>query len=244
MGTPVPVDGNRIPADWEMPSHIRSTLSARLGHQRSIEVQGHKLVLLHWVPKLGQAQRIGVFLWRRPDGEWFSYSQAVPGSETDPDPDFFVLREALQAYEDREDLLETELDQVEEARAYLRVRGEITTVQHAMANLFTTLDRAAGDGAEVLAPLRDHAYELHRKYELLETFSRHRLETFRAVQAEQANRRADDLNRIVAFTLPLTAFSSVFAMNPNRGESLTDPVFWGVTALGLIWGSWLWYRVR
>lgn len=233
-----------LPKEWALPAPIRNSFSERAGRQRFIVSEDHLLISLHWVPQVNVERRIGVYLWRQPNGSWYSYREPITGEAPvdplRPDLEHRLLKATLKAYDQQEDQLERQQEQAESPAQYLQVLRETITMQHAIKNLHETLEAIPADLDDSLPQLRDYAYEIRRSYEFLYSFSRNGLEIYQAEQAEVANRRANQLNLIAAFTLPLTALASVFGMSLEIGGT----TFFLITALGLVWGWGLWMFLR
>lgn len=239
-----------LPATWDLPGTIRNSFSRRTGRQRLVRGDGHLLIALHQAPEVGEVDRAALYLWRQPDGQWQSHTEPMSSSPavTAPDTNHVALRQVLERYDLREDRLEEQEKSAANAADHLLVLREVITVQHAIRNLHETLEQAVTgldtSESDELLQLRDYAYEIRRSYDLLESFSRGELEIYQAKQAEEANRKANDLNLVVVFTLPLTALASVLGMEIDGGAIFEDPFFWLAIALGLVWGWGLWQWTR
>lgn len=61
-----------LPADWELPASLRHRVGTNVGRQRTMEADGHLLIVAHRAPSAGEVTRRGVLFWRTPDGDWQS----------------------------------------------------------------------------------------------------------------------------------------------------------------------------
>lgn len=238
-----------LPENWDLPPQIRNSFSERTGRQRVITHGDHTLISLHWIPKVSVDQRIGLYLWRNPEGSWYAYRQPIEGAPhvdpTQPDNQHSALKALLREYDQVEDALERQQEKAHRAEEFLKILREVITIQHAIRNTHETLESVQLENDDTLLQLRDYAYEIRRSYDLLQGFSRNELEIYQAQQAEEGNRKANQLNLIAAFTLPLTALASIFGMEVANGAVLPNALlFWLIVALGLVWGWGLWMYFR
>lgn len=232
----------KLPAAWKLPDSIQNRLGQKsFGKQRAMIADGHLLLLLHQAPQPRQPERIGVFIWRRPDGSW-EHSNGHVG--------FQVLVKHLGTYESAEDKLRQEYDQAEAAEDYFHVLEAIAPLRLAAQNLYATL-QSAREGIpddRNLIDARDLAYEITRSLELLQEDTKNALEFRIAQRAEEQTRlslqaieTSHRLNILAAVFFPLTAVSCAFGMNLTSGlEGAPNTAFWLV--LGLATAAGLWVR--
>ncbi len=227
-----------LPTTWEVPAEIRSRLGERGGRQRMMSEDEHLLIILHKIPEAGNPDRVSVFFWRNPKGEWRATERGSGAS---------ALKECFEDWKKIVDDLEDMMQQPSSSETYFFVVQRTTPLLRSIRNSHRTLQEARetvpDDRALLLA--RDTAGELERTIELLHTDAQHGLEFMVAKQAEEQAKQAHELvitshrlNLLVALFLPLTAIASVFGMNLAHGlENWNAPwMFWGTLALSLIVG--------
>ena len=61
-----------LPAVWKVPQEFRDRLGTKAGRQRTMQADGHLLLVLHAPPGADDDDRKGRFFWRQPDGQWSS----------------------------------------------------------------------------------------------------------------------------------------------------------------------------
>src|ERR1051325_2620534 len=61
-----------LPATWELPAEFRERVGEKAGRQRAMLADDHLLLVLHRPPQGNDNERVGRFLWRKPDGTWQS----------------------------------------------------------------------------------------------------------------------------------------------------------------------------
>lgn len=240
--------GLTIPAEWPLPQAIRLRLGTRsAGRQRAVAEDGHLLLVLHLPPGPDDAGRIGVLFWRDRAGRWWS-SEGGDGRE--------ALHRHLHAWAD----LELQLTRRYEAAVRIDVLFDLvealTPLARAARNMHDALQqarRAVGhDG--LLLDLRDEAYAIDRNFDLLLADVRNAIAYRAARDAEEqarlgreALRASHRLNVLAALFFPLTAVTSVFGMNFERGiDAHVPPLFWLVLAGGVAAGisTWAWVTAR
>jgi len=231
-------DVQLLPSDWDLPEAIRDRLGHGVGRQRTMHEAGHLLVILHRVPAPEDHERRGCLAWRDPSGRW----RGVDGREGR-----LALRETIDEYEaalvELDDRLETKLP-IDEHFEVLEELAPITrSVRHMHATLQQTREITRNDRA--IIDLRDQAYALERRAELLAGDARFTLDRALARSSHQhtlASRRGaeatDRLNRLAATFLPVGTAAALLGMNiPSSLEGIAPPwPFVVVTALGLAVG--------
>jgi hypothetical protein len=227
-----------LPRTWELPPALADRLGDEVGRQRCMISSGHLLLVLHDLPKPGDAARAGRLFWRRPDGTWDSSTGGA----------------GIQGLVRHLDAFAKAIDALEERLAAAAAAADIHTVVQAAAplartarNLHRTLQEARdgipGDRELILA--RDRAYELERAAELLHHDAGAALQFAAARQAEEQTRAAlglaqagHRLNLVAALALPLMAVASVFGMNlPSGFEGLGVIGFWAIVAAAVALGA-------
>lgn len=227
-----------LPPDWKLPEVFRSRLGHSYGRQRTMVEEGQVLLILHEVPKPGDPNRYGQLFWRDALGRW---------STTASGEGLAGLERLLNDYQEAIDKLARRLDRATLSQDYFAALKSIHPVERAIRNCHRVLQDAR-DGlrsATELIPLRDRAYELARRAELLREDARATLDYQVVAQtAEQSelnrrlNRTTARLNVLIALFFPLTAISTVFGMNMAHGfEGLSIFAFWAIVGGSLILGA-------
>jgi hypothetical protein len=230
-----------LPRTWDLPPALRDRLGDSVGRQRCMLHQGHLLLVLHEVPRPGDAARSGRLLWRRPDGTWDS-SFAGGGLQG-------LLRH-LDEFAKAVDALGDRLEDATEAAAIHSVVQASAPLARTVRNLQRVLQEAR-DGVpneRELILARDRAYELERTADLVHHDAGAALQFAAARQAEEQTRAAyrlaqagHRLNLIAALALPLMAVASVFGMNlPSGLEDAGTAAFWAIVGASLALGAAVW----
>lgn len=209
-----------------------------------MEAEGHILIVLHEPPDSDDDTRVGRFYWRDPDGKW------MPKGLKHGD---HALGELLAEYERVIDLLDDREQRAHSAEEYFGILRDLNPLVRAANNLHNTLQKAreaAPDDRELIL-MRDAAYAVARRVELLAADTRHGLDYRIAMRAEeqaehsqQMATSAHRLNLLVAFFFPLATLAGIFGMNlhnPLEGMSRqVGPMFLvGVLLFGLMLGGLL-----
>jgi hypothetical protein len=198
----------------------------------------HLLIILHDPASPDEHERRAQYFWRRPDGTWLS-TRTSDGVK--------ALSAQIDAYEAIIDELDDLEDDAQSADQFLEIQRRLTPLLRAVRNMHETLQQARDLVKEDrrLITLRDRAYALERKTDLLFNDVRHELNYVMIrqaeVQAEAARRLATAtfrLNIMLAFFLPLGTLGAVFGMNLVHGlESASSPwLFLAVVVVGLASG--------
>lgn len=195
--------------------------------------EGHCLIILHPVPKAGEAAREPSFFWRAPDGGWKSIGGSGKGG-------LKALREHVEAHSAEAERLETEVEGARRAADYYAVLQEVGPLLRAARGLHKALQEArdATNEPEIIT-LRDQAGELERAVELVYDDAQNGLTYTTARQAEEQAELSTNiaqaghrLNRLAALFLPVSALGSVLGMNLIHGfEGRYAPwLFWCAVA--------------
>ncbi|MEC7355260.1 MAG: hypothetical protein VYE53_09015, partial [Planctomycetota bacterium] len=150
----------QLPKMWEVPDVFRERLGDRSGRQRAMFADGHLLLILHKAPQPNEDQRVAAFFWRQPDGNWMASEQ---GSG------LAALNLHVDEYESVIDHWETQEYEAVSAASYFEVLDRLAPVHRAVRNLHAVLQdaRKQVNGDRNLINLRDRAYDLERRAELL-----------------------------------------------------------------------------
>lgn len=233
-----------LPSGWQVPQKFRHRLGRSPGRQRVMESDGHLLIVLHEPPDADDDTRNGRFFWRDPSGNW------MPKALRHGD---HSLGELLAEYDRAIDGLDDREQRADSAEEYFDILRDLNPLVRAANNVYTTLQKAreaASDDRELIL-LRDAAYAMARRVELLAADTRHGLDYRIALRAEeqaehsqQMATSAHRLNLLVAFFFPLATLAGIFGMNlHNPLEDMSrqvGPVFLvGVLLMGLVMGGLL-----
>ena len=229
-----------IPESWGegLPEVFYARLGDQIGRQRHMSADGHSLLVLHQPPEPDDELRAGRLFWRDAEGAWRS-SHHGDGAQ--------ALTQHLEEYSqriERVDLLEERSSGVE---AYFGVTERIAPLRRAVTHLHHVLQEAREAHAQdrELILLRDQAYALERRAELLAKNTESALNFEIARQAErqaqssyQMALSAHRLNVLAAFFFPITAISSLLGVNYKEVIAGTFPpsLFMGAVAIGLCIG--------
>ena len=206
-----------LPAVWDVPQIFRDRLGSSVGRQRTMEADGHLLVVLHAPPKHGDDKREGRFFWRQPDGTW-SASHGGSGIHALIGHVESYL-EVIEEADEREQVANNSED-------YFAVLLNLEPVHRAARNMHSTLQEARKlvRKDRGLIDARDRAYEILRRAELLDSHAQSSLNFEMARNAEhqaKASHRmalsAYRLNILAAFFFPLATLSAIFGVNMKTG---------------------------
>ena len=227
-----------IPHNWQIPASIKGRVGTNTyGRQRAIIEEGHLLLILHDKPEPDQDERKGSLFWRTPDGQWKNSrgGKSVQG-----------LKDFIQEYLDAHEQLEEAYDAAQSAKDFFDVLETAIPLKRAASHAFEAVQHAreALKDYTDLIEIRDLAYDNERRFDLLVQDARNAVDFKIAVESEEqadlskeALLASHKLNRIAALFLPLTALTSVFGMNMNRGlESKGVALFWTIFTVGVATG--------
>lgn len=230
-----------IPAVWELPTEIRNRLGERAGRQRCMEAEGHLLLVLHRPPQPNEDERAAALFWRRPNGEWASTEQGSGLAS---------LQSHLNGYDEIVDELEASEVKANTAQEYFSVLERLVPIQRASRNMHVVMQEARKSisNDRDLINLRDRAYEIERRTEILYAGCQNGLEYAIARKAEEqaeASARmaksAHRLNLLAAFFFPFATIAGVFGMNVKSGleDSPAPQTFLLMLGIGLVAGIFL-----
>lgn len=240
--TKPPIAEPLLPKAWDVPEEFRQRLGDEAGRQRLMLADGHLLLVLHAPPAVGQTMRLGRTFWRRPTGEW----KPVALAHND-----HPVGELLDQYEDVIEAIDLQEDDADTAREYFDLLTALNPMLRSCHNLYTVLQEArqAVQEDRSLILLRDRAYALNRRAELLHQDAKNTLDFVIARRAEEQadaariqTRAAHRLNVLAAVFFPLATVSGVLGMNLNHGleelnRSYAPWPLLGVLTLGLVVGA-------
>ncbi|TWT95276.1 hypothetical protein Pla108_34200 [Botrimarina colliarenosi] len=211
-----------LPPSWDVPKEFRERLGDDVGRQRMVQADGHLLLVLHAPPRSGEDHRVGRLFWRNPQGQW------KPAGLTHSEP---AIAELLSEYE----RMATEIDTLEDGAAaaedYFDILTELGPMTRSANNLSTVLEesRLVADDDRLLLLMRDRAYALVRRLDLMQKEAKTSLDFVVArraeEQAESARHQAaaaHRLNLLVAFFFPLATLAAVLGMNLSNGLEQVD----------------------
>lgn len=239
-------DKSIVPLDWQIPLEIRSRLGTSVGRQRSMQADGHLLLVTHSPPRPEDHVRAFRLFWRAPDGTWKS---------TEPGNGMNSLENLLGEYEDRIAALDSYEQDAKTADAYFNVLEELTPIHRATRNLYQVLQDARKMCPEYLdlIDLRNRAYAIDRTAELLLSGTQNALDVTVAKRAEEQARTshqmataAHRLNILAAFFFPIITVTAIVGIDLARvgstlGFEVADRflpfVFAGVILVGFVAGA-------
>ena len=237
-----------LPDRWKVPEEFRARLGAQAGRQRPMSAEGHLLLVLHAPPAIDEAERVGRFFWRTPEGTWTSneMGSGIAG-----------LNKQLDEYEERIAALDQKEHDAKTAEDYFAVLEELTPLHRATRNLYQVLQEARKLRPDLreLIDVRDRAYSIERMAELLVSGTNNALEFSVARRAEEQARSsqhmavaAHRLNILAAFFFPIITLAAILSVEfavvaDNFGiaeSSLADNgtlIFAGIIGAGLVIGG-------
>jgi hypothetical protein len=230
-----------LPANWQVPQPFRDRLGQGPGRQRTMEASGHMLVVLHEPPDADDEARVGRVFWRDPAGNW------MPKALRHGD---HSLGELIAEYDQVIDRLDEREERADSPEEYFAILKDLSPLVRAANNLHNTLQKAreAAPDDKTLIVLRDAAYAMARRVELLAADTRHALDYRIAMRAEEQAENSEKmaaashrLNLLVAFFFPIATIAGIFGMNlhnPLEGmsEATDGLVTMGILVIGLVLG--------
>lgn len=229
-----------VPETWKIPPQLIARFGDSAGKQRAMNAEGHLLLVLH-NPALDNntgLERKAKLLWRAPSGAWACNSD---GSEID------LLKKHVASFAALVEQLENQVQEAEGADDYFRLLQAIGPLHRSSRNLHSTLQQAremVSEDREIIVA-RDSAGDIERALELLHLDAKNGLDYTVARKSELQSQQtyemavsAHRLNILAAIFFPITALSSIFAMNPALAPEhlLHTASFWTVVGAGTISG--------
>lgn len=214
-----------LPLTWNVPEIFRQRLGTTVGKQRSMEADGHLLLVLHQPPQVGEISRRGRLLWRDPTGNW-------RGSDTGSG--LVAVRKHLDQYAEAIEIFDKAEDVASKADDYLPLLDGLAPLVRATRNLEQVMQEArklVPDDRNII-DFRDRAYEIARTADLLYTDAKNGMEVAvirRAEEQARASERtasaASHFNLLVAFFFPIGILSGIFGTNLKSGfEEISAPL--------------------
>ena len=227
-----------LPGTWKVPEVFHTRLGEQAGRQRAMTADGNLLLILHKIPRAGDAERESVLFWRDPGGNWKTTGGGAGLAE---------LKSHLDDFTTYVDKLEERMQLPASSRMYFEILQITAPLLRTVRNMHSALQQAreAVPNDRNLLVARDQAVELERAVELLHADAKNGMEYMIARQAEEQAENSEQLltaghrlNMLIAVFLPLTALGSAFGMNLRHGlEGITSPLlFWGTLCFGLVVG--------
>jgi Mg2+ and Co2+ transporter CorA len=227
-----------VPDTWKIPPQLAARFGDNAGRQRAMNAEGHLLLVLHDPPNPNEQGRQTKLLWRAPDGAWACNTD---GSVSD------LLKKHVASFAERAEDLESKMQEASCADDYFYLLQAIAPLHRSSRNLHATLQQArdmmSEDRAIIVA--RDSAGDIERTFELLHLDAKNGLDYTVARKSELQSQQtyemalsAHRLNVLAAIFFPITALSSIFAMNPALAPELLlhTPIFWTVIGAGSLCG--------
>lgn len=229
-----------IPEKWDIPATLRSRVGKTIGRQRTIQEDGHTLILLHQAPIANEKTRKGACCWITPDEKILFHS--------DTENFDFIFNN----YRKKINHLENAYKTADSAILHFKVLEEIVPIYFATIRLANALQMARDllpKDRQVLL-WRDETYELQRETEILQTCAKNALDYHQAKSVEdlsqityELTKTSHRLNMLATFFIPMMAISALFGMNVPNGfeKSESNLMFWGITlgsvVIGLVLGA-------
>lgn len=229
-----------VPETWKIPPQLIARFGDSAGKQRAMNAEGHLLLVLHNPDQVNNTglERKAKLLWRAPSGAWACNSD---GSETD------LLKKHVASFAALVEQLENKVQEADGADDYFRLLQAIGPLHRSSRNLHSTLQQAremVSDDREIIVA-RDSAGDIERALELLHLDAKNGLDYTVARKSELQSQQtyemavsAHRLNILAAIFFPITALSSIFAMNPALAPEhlLHTASFWTVVGAGTVSG--------
>ncbi|MCA9101930.1 MAG: CorA family divalent cation transporter [Pirellulales bacterium] len=206
-----------LPTAWKVPDKIRRRLGSQVGRQRAMVADGHLLLVLHAAPSPDDDVRAGRLFWRSPEGNWTSKEHGTGLN---------AVNTHLDEYADAIVRLDREEEVAVSAEDYFLVLEHLAPVYRAARNMYAVFQdaRQACPEYDDIINLRDRAYEIERRAELLYNGTKNGLDFAMARRLEQqseASHRmataAHRLNVLAAFFFPIAALTAIFGVNMRHG---------------------------
>lgn len=228
-----------VPDTWKIPSQIRDRFGDSAGRQRAMTANGHLVLVLHQPPNQNSSRdRSARIVWRDPSGTW---AWNTDGGTTQ------LLKKHVAEFAEHAEHFENEIQAATCADDYFRILQAVSPLQRTSRNLHAALQQAREmipDDREIIAS-RDAAGDVERSFELLYIDAKNGLDYTVAQKTELQSQRsyemavsAHRLNVLASVFFPITALSSIFAMNYSLGPEsvLSTSLFWGVIGFGSLSG--------
>jgi hypothetical protein len=226
--------GRLLPPAWDVPAEFRRRLGDQAGRQRTMQADGHLLLILHGPPGADPDVREGRVYWRDPTGKWTpsGTSPAQPG-----------VGDLLTSFEKALDQLQVAEDAAKSARDYFDLLNRLNPMVRTARNLHQALQdaREAEPNDRQVLLWRDRAYSISRSAELLHNDAKNALDFAVAQRAEEeavSSRRvaaaAHRLNILAAFFFPLATLVAIFGMELQNGLEPWDEKYAPLPMLGIL----------
>ncbi len=228
-----------VPDTWKIPSQIRDRFGDSAGRQRAMTANGHLVLVLHQPPGQNSSRdRSARIVWRDPSGAWAWNSDGCTSQ---------LLKKHVSEFAEHAENFENEIQAATCADDYFQILKSVSPLQRTSRNLHAALQQARDmipDDREIIAA-RDAAGDVERAFELLYIDAKNGLDYTVAQKTEQQSQRsyemavsAHRLNVLASVFFPITALSSIFAMNYSLGPEsvLNTSLFWGVIGFGSLSG--------
>lgn len=214
-----------LPAAWKVPQEFRERLGDDVGRQRLMESEGHLLLVLHSPPRADEHFRRGRLYWRDAEGLWKPQSLAHSDHS---------VGELIGEYEQLADELDKLHDDADTAREGFQLLSSLNPVVRAAHNLYEVLQEArkAVKADRRLILLRDRAYAVTRRLELMQQDAKNTLDFVIAERSEQQAtaarhqaKAAHRLNVLAALFFPVATLTAIFGMELSHGLETLDNAY-------------------
>ena len=211
-----------LPKAWELPAEFRGRLGDEAGRQRAMVAEDQLLLILHAPPTPGQATRVGRVYWRDNSGAW--KPAGLKHGET-------AVGELLSEYELAFQEIETLEQNADSAHDYFGLLTRLNPLVRSIHNAYDAIQSARKElpQARELILLRDRAYALSRRGDLLQADAKSTLDFIIARRSEeqadaarQQTRSAHRLNILAALFFPIVTIMSILGADLSHGLESWD----------------------
>jgi hypothetical protein len=227
-----------VPDTWKIPPQLAARFGDSAGRQRAMHAEGHLLLVLHEPPRRNDQRAPSQIIMagtERQMGLQYRWQRQRP------------LKKHVASFAERAEDLEMKMQEASCADDYFFLLQTIAPLHRSSRNLHATLQQARDMVAEDrdIIVARDSAGDIERTFELLHQDAKNGLDYTVARKSELQSQQsyemalsAHRLNVLAAIFFPITALSSIFAMNPALAPEtlLHTPIFWTVLGAGSLTG--------
>lgn len=224
-----------VPDNWEIPTKLRARIGKTVGRQRTLQEEGHTLILIHQAPHSNEKSRRGACCWITPEGVLRFY------------PETENFETIFNSYRNRLHHLEKEYKTANTAIQYFNILEEIIPFYFASMRMASAM-QAARDAAPTCRQVllwRDETYEIQREAEILQICAKNALDYHQAKSVEDLSKITYDLsktshrlNMMATFFVPMMAVAGLFGMNIHTGfeKSESSLLFWSIAFASILIG--------
>lgn len=224
-----------IPDSWELPKKLRARVGKTIGRQRTIQEDGHTIILLHQVPNTKEKVRHSACCWILPDGTMHFHPQTEK------------FDKVFESYRHKINLLEKDYQNANSALKYFQILEDITPIHFGTIRMATALQMARDhlpDNRQVLL-WRDETFELERETEIFQVRTKNAMDYHQSKSVEdlsqitfELSKTSHKLNMMATFFVPMMAICGLFGMNIFSGLEHESyfPLFWIIAVTSILIG--------